>query len=354
MTTTAPGSGGQMSKKHRSRWIELLSFRNISAIYIFLIILLIFGLLIPDTFLSGSVWRTMLDGQVPTALAALAVLIPLVTGNFNLAVGAEVGFAGIMVATLISKLGLPFQLAIVISLCLGALIGLVSGLIITKARIDSFIATLGLSSVLLAGIAWISGSRQILNLGQDFRQLAATEILGVTLPFIILIAVAFLLWYLLERTPVGRRMYATGYNKEGAQLSGIPTTRLIIGSLMLGGAVAALAGILLTARINVGDPLAGPSLLLPALSAVFLGSTQFRGGRFNVWGTILAVYVLATGVKGLQLMGAPNWITDMFNGLALLLAVGFAKFERGARGAAIRRAIFRRRARSEATAQETA
>lgn len=236
------------------------------------------------------------------------------------------------------------------SLSVGALIGLISGLIITKAKIDSFIATLGLSSILLAGIAWISGSRQILNLGDDFRLIAATEVLGVTLPFIILIVVAFVLWYVLERTPVGRRMYATGYNREGAQLSGIPTTRLIIGSLMLGGVVAALAGVLLTARINVGDPLAGPSLLLPALSAVFLGSTQFRGGRFNVWGTIVAVYVLATGVKGLQLMGAPNWITDMFNGLALLLAVGFAKFERGTRGAAIRRAIFRRRARAEAAA----
>lgn len=341
-------------RSDRPQWLELLSFRNISAIYIFVIIFVIFALLIPETFLTASVWRTMLDGYVPTALAALAVLVALVTGNFNLAVGAEVGFAGILIATLLSKLGMPFPLSMILAVCAGILVGLISGLIITKAKIDSFIATLGISSVLLAGIAWISSSRQIVNLGEGIRVLASTSFFGVTLPFIILIVVAFVLWYVLERTPIGRRMYATGYNKEGAQLSGIATNRLIISSLMLGGGVAALAGILLTARINVGDPLAGPALLLPALSAVFLGSTQFRGGRFNVWGTILAVYVLATGVKGLQLMGAPNWITDLFNGLALLLAVGFAKFERrSSRGAAIRRVVFRRKKTRDRTEQHS-
>lgn len=102
---------------------------------------------------------------------------------------------------------------------------------------------------------------------------------------------------------------------------------------MAGGVIAALAGALLSARINAGDPTMGPSMLLPALTAVFLGSTQFRGGRFNVWGTVVAVYVLAVGVKGLQLMGAPGWINDLFNGVALLLAVGLSRWERTARRA---------------------
>ena len=107
---------------------------------------------------------------------------------------------------------------------------------------------------------------------------------------------------------------------------------------MIGGMIAALAGVLLASRINAGDPTVGPGLLLPALTAVFLGSTQFKGGRFNVWGTVIAVYVLAVGIKGLQLLGAQDWVIDMFNGVALLVAVGMSRWERTARrGGAVRR-----------------
>ena len=197
-------------------------------------------------------------------------------GSFNLAVGAEVGLGGILVAALISKLGLEPAQAVAFTLLAGAATGLISGLIITRAKIDSFIATLGMSSVLLAGIAWISGSQQILNLGAEFRSLAVTQVLGVTLPVYIVFIVALITWYILEQTPVGRRMYATGFNPAGARLAGVNTNRLIVGSLMAGGVLAALAGVILSSRINAGDPTVGPSVLLPALTAVFLGSTQFK------------------------------------------------------------------------------
>jgi ribose transport system permease protein len=322
---------------------RLLSFRNISAIYIFIAIFVVFAIWTPQTFLSAGVWRTLLDAQSVTALAAIAALIPLVTGSFNLAVGAEVAFAGILTAWMLAKAGLPVTVSVPLTLLAGALIGLVSGLLITKVKIDSFIATLGMSSILLAGVAWVSGSQQILDLGQGFGELATTSFLGVTLPVYILFAVAVVSWYVLECTPVGRRMYATGFNPDGARLAGVNIARMQIGSLVAGGVVAALAGVLLTSRINTGDPTVGPSLLLPALTAVFLGSTQFRGGRFNVWGTVLAVYVLAAGIKGLQLVGAPSWINALFNGVALLLAVGLSRWERTSkRAGAIRRATSRR------------
>lgn len=328
------------------RVIKTLSFKNISAVYIFLAIFVIFAIWTPTSFLSASVWRTLLDAQAVTALAALAVLIPLVTGAFNLAVGAEVGVAGILVAWLLAHAGLSVPVAIAATLAAGALVGLVSGLLITGAKIDSFIATLGMSSVLLASMAWISDSQQILGLGEAFSKIAVTQIAGITLPVYLLVVVALLAWYVLERTPVGRRMYAAGYNPEGARLAGVNTVRLQIGSLMAGGVVAATAGILITSRINTGDPTVGPGLLLPALSAVFLGSTQFRGGRFNVWGTVLAVYVLAVGIKGLQLVGAPIWINELFNGVALLLAVGLSRWERArGRAGAIRRVTARRAGR---------
>ncbi|GGA64855.1 sugar ABC transporter permease [Pseudoclavibacter endophyticus] len=322
-----------------NRVLRALSFRNISAIYIFIALFIIFAILTPDTFLQPGVWRTLLDAQAITVLTACAVLLPLITGAFNLAIGAEVGLAGILVAMFMSSLGLPVPVAMLLTLAAGALVGAISGLIITKGKIDSFIATLGISSILTAAIAWFSGGQQILGLPTEFRIVSLSNVAGITTPVIIMLVVAFAIWYVTERTPLGRRMYASGFNKDAARLAGIDVARLQIGALVAGGVVAALAGILLSSRINAGDPTLGPSMLLPALSAVFLGSTQFRGGRFNVWGTVIAVYVLAVGVKGLQLMGAPGWINDLFNGVALLLAVGLSRMERTARRTgAIRRA----------------
>jgi ribose transport system permease protein len=156
----------------------------------------------------------------------------------------------------------------------------------------------------------------------------------------LMLAVGLVVWYLLERTPLGRRVYATGGNIEAARLAGVRVAAVVICSLIACATIAAFAGMLVTANLGTGDPTIGPAYLLPAFSAAFLGSTQFRGGRFNVWGTIVAVYVLATGVKGLQLAGAPIWIPDLFNGVALLLAVGLAKWETTAtRAGAVRRLL---------------
>ncbi|MEU3513360.1 ABC transporter permease, partial [Streptomyces longwoodensis] len=147
-------------------------------------------------------------------------------------------------------------------------------------------------------------------------------------PVYIMLAVALLLWYVLERTPLGRRIYATGGNPEAAALAGVRTSRIILFALVCCGVLSALAGLLLTSQLSAGDPTVGPAYLLPVIAAVFLGSTQFRGGRFNIWGTVVAAYVLAVGVKGLQLAGLPIWIPDLFNGAALLTAVGLAAWRR--------------------------
>ncbi len=199
---------------------------------------------------------------------------------------------------------------------------------ITRARIPSFIATLAVSSLLTAGIAWISSSQQIVNLPTGFGEVGTGQFFGLTWPFWIMLVVALLLWYVLERTPVGRRIYATGGNPVAASLSGVRVSRIILFALVTSGVVAGLAGLLLTSQLSAGDPTVGPGFLLPVLAAVFLGSTQFRGGRFNIWGTVVAAYVLAVGVKGLQLAGLPIWIPDLFNGAALLLAVGLAAWRR--------------------------
>ncbi len=330
------------------RLARFLSFRNISAIYIFAAIFVLFALWVPDTFLSIDTWRALITSQAITAMLAVGVVVALSAGAFDLSFGAALGFGAIAVAWLLVKHGVPIALAVILTIVAGALIGLINALLIVKVHIDSFIATLGMSSVLLAVTDWVSNSQQILGLSTSFQKLGTTQWLGLGLPVYLMLVVALLIWYVLERTPAGRHVYATGGNPDAARLAGVRTSLVIIVALVCCSAVAAFSGLLVSSSLGVGDPTVGPAYLLPAFSAAFLGSTQLRGGRFNVWGTVIAVYVLAAGVKGLQLAGAPIWIPDLFNGLALLLAVGLAKYQRTARRAgAINRMISRRRATAQ-------
>jgi ribose transport system permease protein len=315
------------------RLARALSFRNISAVYVFVALFVLFSIWVPDTFLAGDTWRALISSQAVTAMLAIGLVIALSAGAFDLSIGATLGFGHIVVAWLLVERGVPIAPAIALTIVAGAVVGLLNGLLVVRARIDSFIATLGVSSVVLAMIAWISSSQQILGLSNAFQKIGTTEILGLTLPVYLMLGVALVTWYVLECTPIGRHVYATGGNIEAARLAGVRTSAVVVVALVCCGAIAAFSGLLVSSALGTGDPTIGPAYLLPAFSAAFLGSTQFRGGRFNVWGTVLAVYVLATGVKGLQLAGAPIWIPDLFNGVALLLAVGLAKYQGTARRA---------------------
>ena len=335
----------------RSTWSTVrhaLSFRNSSALWVLALIFTVFSLTIPRTFLAPGTWVSLLDAQVVVAIAAIAAVVPLAAGVFNLAIGVQVATASIMVGWLLVPLGLPLAVAIPVTILASALIGLLTGVIIVRFRIDSFIATMGVSSLLTAFIAIMSGSRQILGMPAPLVDFATGKVFGMTFPFLIMVLLAVIIWYLLERTPLGRRVYAVGGNAEAARLSGIRVGAVVIGTLTVSGALIGIAGVLLTAKLGNADPSIGPAYLLPVFTAAFLGSTQFRGGRFNVWGTVLSVYVLAVGIKGLQLSGAPSWISDAFNGAALLVAVGLAS---SARLGSRRSLIERLRNRSRAFAQ---
>lgn len=325
----------------KARLSRAISVRNISALYLFAGLFVLFALWVPDSFLTVGTWQSLLSDQAITCLVAIAFVLPISAGVLDLAIGVQVGLGSILVAHLLAS-DLPIPLAVVLSLLGGACVGIFSWLMITKAKIPSFIATLGVSSLLTAAIAWISSSRQIVDLPPGFSSVGNGEFLGLKYPFYIMLVVAVVLWYVLERTPVGRRVYATGADPYAADLSGIRTSRVILGVLIAGGMISAGAGVLATSQLSVGDPTTGPGFLLPVLAAVFLGATQFGSGRINVWGTVVASYVLAEGVKGLQLVGLPVWIVDYFNGAALLIAVGVTvgrRVPRRARTAKDRQAV---------------
>jgi ribose transport system permease protein len=309
----------------RRRILDALSFRRIGAVYIFIALFILFSIWVPGTFLQWSTWKSLFASQSITALTAVGLTIPLAAGTFNLAIGTQVGVGSILAAWLLSKQGMSIPVTILLTLLSGALLGYVTAALIVWGRIDSFIATLGLSSVLTALTNWISNSQSILNLGSGYQKVATNEILGLTIPVYVTLVVAAVTWYVMERTRAGRRIYATGGNIDAARLAGVRTAATIFLCLIVCGVIAAAAGVLESSELATGDPTIGPAYLLPAFAAAFLGSTQFRPGRYNVWGTLFAVLLLGMGVTGLQLAGAPVWIPDLFNGVALLIAVGLAK-----------------------------
>ena len=189
-----------------------------------------------------------------------------------------------------------------------------------------------MSQVLAAATLYISANKQITGVFSDtFLDFGRKEILGIPVVVYYLVALALILWYVLECTPLGRHLFATGANPEAARLSGVRTGRLVWGSLVASAVVAGIAGIIYGAKIGSFSNTFGPPLLFPAFAAVFFGSTQFKS-RPNVWGTVLAVYTLAFGVKGLQLAFQEGvyWITPLFNGLALIVAVALASRRVGA------------------------
>ena len=322
MTSTARTSLGTRSERGR-RVRAALSVRRISGVYLWLALIVLYSLA-SSNFLTATTARTIANEQAVTAIVALGLTVALVAGVFDLSIAGVMGLSNIVVARLMADAGWSPVLAIVVTLTLMALIGVINGLLVVRARIDPFITTLGTNSILLAAIYVTSNNENVLGIPPGFTKLADNAVFGIPLPMFYVVALALLLWYVLAWTPLGRRLYATGGGREAARLAGVPTDRYIVGAFVCSATVAALAGVLVVATLGTGSTEIGPSYLLPAFAAGFLGATQFVPGRFNVWGTVLAVYLLATGVKGLVILGADVWVPDLFNGLALLIAVGVA------------------------------
>jgi ribose transport system permease protein len=235
-------------------------------------------------------------------------------------------WAIVCVAWLQSAHGLSPGLAIVLTLLSGVIIGLVNGFIVVRLHVTPIIATMGTSAVITALAFWRADGRSIVTgIPTGFKDVARGDVAGVPITVVYLVVIAALLWYLMEHTPRGRFMYATGGNEAAAKLAGIRIGQMQVLAFVISAVVASAAGILLTAKVGSAGINTGAPYLLPAFAGAFLGSTQIKRGRFNILGSLLAVYLLATGVKGLQLIWpAAVWVKDLFTGLTLIIAVSIA------------------------------
>lgn len=298
---------------------------------------LFFSLILPRTFPTALTVRAILNDRAPIALLSLSALIVIAIGEFDLSLGYMVGLTHILAVGLQTRQELPWLLAVLIVLAVGALAGLVNGLLVHVAKISSFIATLGVGTIVYGLAQWYTEGRQIVGrLDPTFLGINAGALLGVPAPTLYVLLISLVLWLVFEFLPVGRRMYALGSNARAAELVGIPRGAYTVGAFMASGVLTAFAGILIASRFQVGQANIGPEFLLPSFVGALLGATTVKPGRVNIWGTIIAVLLLAIGISGIQQLGGAFYIEPLFNGLTLIVAVGLA-------GYAVRR---RMRARS--------
>jgi ribose transport system permease protein len=308
--------------------LGLFSPKRISVIYLLVAIIVAFGLTIPDLFLSDITFQSVVRSQAVVGILALGVLVPFIAGEFDISVGANLGLAVILMAWMSNEHpGLGSLSMCLITLCVCALIGLANGILVGKIGINSFIATLASSQVLLALALKLSNNEQVVaSLSKDFMDLGQGQSLGVPNGLYVTLLLGLVVWYVLQCTKTGRHLFASGFNREAARLSGVRTQRVVVGSFVASGAIAGLAGVVFIGQVGTYSNTIGMPFLFPAFAAVFLGATQFNQ-RPNVWGTLLAIFTLALGVQGLQLSLSESgfWITPMFNGLALIAAVIFTR-----------------------------
>ena len=288
-------------------------------------IFVLFTILLPDTYATKPNILSMLSSQSIPLLLTLAVLLPLRTGDFDLSVAANMVFCSALLGIMVRHGAVPLPLAILLTLLVGVAIGLINGVLIVLVGVNAFIVTLGAMTV-LGGLAFgITGGAVIVNLPTSLLQMGRSHLLGLPLAVWYGWAIAGILWYVFELTPLGRYLLFVGGNAEAAELAGVPVRASRMTAFAGSAFLSAVAGVILAAKFGSVDPTIAGSLLLPPYAAAFLGTTVIQLGRFNVLGSIVGSYLLTIGITGLLLSGADPWVSDVFNGGALMAAVTFAR-----------------------------
>jgi ribose transport system permease protein len=286
--------------------------------------IVVYSLAAPETFPTFDNVRVITSTQSVLIVAVLGLILPFAAGEFDMSFGATLAWGSTLLAVLTVQEGWPLAAAVAAVLVSSALIGLVNAFFIVKVGISSLITTLGSGTVIIGFTLAVADSQVLAGPPQLLTTLTTDELFGLPYPVYFGVALAFAIWFLMEHTPIGRYIYFAGEGRAVARLSGLSVDWIRAGTLVASSTLCGIAGIINFGRLGSADPNLGMSFLLPGAAAVFLGAAAIKPGRFNAWGTVLAVYVLVVGVTGLQLLGGAGWLENVFNGGALVLAVTFA------------------------------
>ncbi len=286
----------------------------------FFLLVLLFSVIRPDAFASVMNFRNVVEQVATLAITAAGVTLVMVTGDFDLSVGAIASLAGVVVAKLLVA-GVGLFPALLLGLLTGAVLGAINGLLIAYAGVSAFIGTLAAMTAYAGLTLFVTGGTTVFGLPEPFRYIGQESLGPIPISVLIMAALVVITWICLDYTTFGQRLYAIGGNRQAAFLAGINTKRARFFGFVYSGVFAAVAGIVLTSRLFSAHPQAGAPLMLNAAAAVFLGMTAFREGQANVWGTLLGVLIMGILSNGLNIVGVNTYIQSVLTGVILVLAV---------------------------------
>lgn len=293
------------------------------------LMIVIFAITVPNgAFFTPNNLLSIVNQSALTAIIACGLTMVLVVGEFDLSIGYAASLAGVLVTGLIANQGLPLILAIVVTILIGGGIGAANGLVVTKARVNAVVATLGIGTV-LTGLAFgYTAGSPITQLPKEFTWMTLGRFLGIQNPIWFMLIVVAVLWVVLNRTATGQRIQAVGANPHAARLAGIRVDRTKTTAFIIAGICAALTGVLLASLLGSGTVSAADGYLMDSFAAVFLGSATLRDGEFHILGTLVGVLVVSVGFNGLALLGTPTFWQYIFKGGILVLAVALSTVAR--------------------------
>lgn len=315
---------------HRSKISGMNFIRKLGKSNIFVTFLVLVGMCILMSFLSPVFLtpQNLLNVGLQTAvnaILAVGLTFVILTAGIDLSVGSILAFAGVVMASAL-KSGVPVWTGVLVALAVGGACGLVNGLLITKGNLPPFISTLGMMSV-ARGLALVyTGGRPISAFEESFRFLGGGSIVGIPTPIIIVIIVYVVAYVVLNHMKLGRYTYAIGGNVEAAKLSGINVKKYLTYVYVISGVMAGLASVILTARLNSAQPIAGISYELDAIAAVVIGGTSLMGGQGNIIGSLIGALIMGVLRNGLNLLNVSAYMQQVAIGSIIIIAVLIDKY----------------------------
>ena len=299
---------------------ELLAFAGRYGTIICLLgMIIVFSIFLP-AFRSTTNLVNLMGQTAILSILAAGMTCCLKMGDFDLSIGATAALTGIVVAkVLVNDGGIP--LAILCGLLTGAVIGLMNGFFVAYVGLSAFVCTLATMSIVLGLGMTITKGISIWDLPETFDFIGRGGLFGLPSRFILMMILLFILWFIHNYTPTGRRMEAIGGNAVSARLSGIKVERNRVLGYLLSGSCAAIAGIVLASSTMSASPTQGVHYLLDAFGAAFIGAATIQIGQFHIWGTFVGVLIVVVAVNGLVMLMVPGYLTDLIRGMILLLAI---------------------------------
>ncbi|MED4687333.1 ABC transporter permease subunit [Peribacillus frigoritolerans] len=287
-----------------------------------LVLLFIVITVLNPSFMEPNNILNLLRQTSINALIAFGMTFIILTGGIDLSVGSILALSSALMAGMMVS-GLDPILAILVGILLGAIMGVINGILVSKGKLAPFIVTLATMTIFRGLTLVYTDGKPITGIGDSvmFQMLGRGYFLGVPVPAVVMIIAFMILWFLLHKTSFGRKTYAIGGNERASRISGIKVDRVKVAIYGLAGTMAAIAGAILTSRLNSAQPTAGQSYEMDAIAAVVLGGTSLSGGKGRLFGTLVGVLIIGTLNNGMNLLGVSSFYQQVVKGAVILIAV---------------------------------